>query len=729
MNLRKEWNVIPIEKGSKKPLIKWKNYIEERFPREELKDCNYAVICGKISNNLVVLDLDYRHDNKKHFRSIFSKFIEMFPKLARTYVEETPNGHHFFYYIKDDVPNRKLIQDTSKERALKTFQRTTVTNFPYLLKGVDILGENGYCLIAPSKTEDGEYKPLNDFEILTITRDTFNRIVEFFIADEPITSRMRKPFVDILNGTIEIEEQSALVGESEHVYWKYIFVEAWHNLKLQPEDLLPLLEKNQPNYNYRTTISQLNYINFDEQLPLTRESMKRYFPQYYEKKKRGKRKKNENSDDPLWLEIADYLKEKYDIITMKDTEEIMIRKGNIYTLNTEEFYDELGNLLKDEKVGSYTTTRNHIIKYIKDTTRFDRSKFCYEKWIINFKNGYYNVKENKFYDNKYFSDKTFCYEIPHEYKPGIYDCPIFKKVLREWLGKNSKITIDDVFEMMGYTMTMNTNLKSAFFIFGEKNSGKSTFQNILEHVIGENNRASISLQRLCKNEFGTHGLQFKILNMVGDMSDLKIDDVSIFKVLTGGDKNVEAEIKGGSHYQFRNIVKIWYNGNEIPQLQKDDDAFYSRWILINFPNYFPLDSKDTIKDLSDRICQNEMEIQGILHECIKGIKRLYKRGYFRKEIMENSKHIWKYKAEPIYAFLHDECVKDKDGTIPTTEFKERLNKYLFKLNKRPMSLHSITPQLERYNIFRIRETTGDREYVYKGIKWKQKTIFEKFRKV
>lgn len=735
--MQDNWNVIPINSNSKLPSIKWKDYITKKYPRVKLKNHNgnLGVITGKISNNLVILDLDYRGNNKQHFSKIFGEFGKAFPRLARTYVEETPNGHHFFYYIKDTCPKRKLYQDTKTAKVLTRLERTTITKFPYLLKGVDVLGENGYSLITPSEIDNKKYKAINNTPIMEITETTFNKIVDFFILDTPERKIMRKPFRDILNGDIEIEEQAISSGKSEHVYWKYVYIEAWHYLKLYPQEIFPLMKKNQPAFDTVKTFTQLQYVNLDDK-PMTSEKIYEYFPQYKPKRinSRGTPltpplSQNKATAATDWERIADGLILDYDLITMQDTGELMVRQGNIYSLDTKEFYKDLAGRIRRIGYKSYSTLKNHVMNYIKDTTKFDRANFCFDNWIINFQNGYYDVITGKFRDNRYHKGKIFCYEIPHEYKSGNFDCPLFEKSLSEWLAGNSVITKEDVYEMIGYSMTMNTNLKTAFFIYGEKNSGKTTYQSILEHLIGHKNRKAISLQRLSKDQFGTYGLQFKILNMVGDMSSMRLDDVSIFKVLTGGDKYVEAEKKGGKQFTFRNIVKIWYNANEIPSIRNNDDAFYSRWILTHFANCFPLSSPNTETNLNEKICGNHNEVQAILHKCVEGADRLYKRGYFRQELSKNSRHIWRYEAESLYAFLYDNCEIKKNEYVTCDDFIDKYTDYLFRRKKRPNSRNAITSGLERHNVIKDRLNTGNRDYIYKNITWKKQTVFSKYRKI
>jgi len=699
--MNKSWNIIPIKKNSKVPSIKWLEYQENKFPTKDLDmyypNINRAVICGKTSRNLVILDFDF--EDKPFFKNILDILKHLETKMVAT-----PHGLHVYFYIKGEMPERRT-QIKAKLPELKAF---------------DILGEGGYALIPPSIVDDKFYMDINDKEPLRISREYFDSIVQIFSEEKPQESienkynknlmNLRKPIQKLIKGEIDIEEIAVETGEKEFLYWKALFLETRAN-KIPDEIVMGILAKTQRHFDETKTIQQLRHIRGEDK-PYTNRTLNRLFD--------IKQQIPADKLEEAWVSIARDLIDSFDIISMSDTRQIMLRKGNIYTDETNEFYDEMARQLLDVYKGkSYKHKRAAVLQLIEDTTKFDRKKFCYDRWVINFKNGYYDIKTDKFIKAER-TDKIFCYEIPHEYKGGQADCPIFKKLLSEWLGEANPIKPDDVFEMLGYTMTMTTHLKMAFMIYGKSNSGKTAFQNILSNLIGVRNISGTPLHRFGSNEFGTDDLQFKILNMVGDMGECTVDDLSVFKNLTGGDIWVHAEYKGGKKFQFRNMVKIWYNVNYIPKIvNTHDEAFFTRWMLINFPNRFPLQDKDTIKEVWQLVNDNPDEIQGIIHEAIKGAQRLIARNeYFRKELIENTEHVWRHESDPLYAFIWDNCIKGEDERIESSEFRIAFNKYLYKTRRPQLSSYKLTTILEAVGIFKERGTTGNKEYYYSGIGWK-----------
>ncbi len=277
LNFPDNWNVFPISRNSKIASTSWKKYQKEKYPKVKLhKDNgNYAVICGEISSNLLILDLDLK--DKKFFEIIYGKLIKSFPEIAKTLIVETPHGFHLYYSMKGFSETSKNRKNACYNDKL-VFSGQTKTKFKECLKGFDCKGEGGYAIIPPSRINSLYYKYHNKENLKQITIEDYLKINEFFLLEKPLN--LRKPFKDILNGKIEIEDQANKTGIEEFLYWKFLFREVYNVCGLTPEELFKGLEKNQPNFNIEETEKQLQYHPYTDK-PITNSKLKDLFPDYY----------------------------------------------------------------------------------------------------------------------------------------------------------------------------------------------------------------------------------------------------------------------------------------------------------------------------------------------------------------------------------------------------------------------------------------------------------------
>ncbi|MGB6463231.1 MAG: bifunctional DNA primase/polymerase [Nitrosotalea sp.] len=81
-------NIIPLKEQSKVPQIQWAKYQDEMFTGEIPDNANLGVICGKTSDNLVVVDLDFNDE---------SVLDEIYPDVKnQTLVVKTNKGYHIY---------------------------------------------------------------------------------------------------------------------------------------------------------------------------------------------------------------------------------------------------------------------------------------------------------------------------------------------------------------------------------------------------------------------------------------------------------------------------------------------------------------------------------------------------------------------------------------------------------------------------------------------------------
>lgn len=128
-------NVFPVKEFSKLPFT-WKVLITTRLYAPQVLDCfvdkcNIAVMCGRTSHNLVILDCETKLASYKHQ-------IEFNRRKLKPWFVQTPHGFHFYFLSADGE-----------------LQNVQARDMP-MGGNAEIRASGCYCLMPPSKILDGK---------------------------------------------------------------------------------------------------------------------------------------------------------------------------------------------------------------------------------------------------------------------------------------------------------------------------------------------------------------------------------------------------------------------------------------------------------------------------------------------------------------------------------------------------------------------------------------------
>ena len=241
-----------------------------------------------------------------------------------------------------------------------------------------------------------------------------------------------------------------------------------------------------------------------------------------------------------------------------------------------------------------------------------------EHALLNVANGMLDLVTGtlKPHDPVYLSSVQF----PIEWIPEA-TCPTYEEWIR-LVGIEDQI--DDLEEITSLMLDPSRTPTKAVFLFGPSRSGKGTFLRIMESIAGLKNVSGVSLKQLSDNEFGAANVYGMALNVSGDLSASHIEDLSLFKMLTGEDL-IMANRKFGKQFVFRNKALFAFSANELPTVGEASRAYIERARPFKFSTSFAGREDPSIeaKIIAD-------ELPGVLVRWVRAWQRLAGRGTYRQ---------------------------------------------------------------------------------------------------
>jgi phage/plasmid-associated DNA primase len=261
--------------------------------------------------------------------------------------------------------------------------------------------------------------------------------------------------------------------------------------------------------------------------------------------------------------------------TLDDTNEILWYHNGVWEHGGE---NRIKSLL--DKLSRYcvkTHTVNEVLETIRRATLTPRPEFDKDIYLASCRNCIIDLSTGKAleHDPKYL----FTQQIPWDYKPNEFKVPW--KILHFWYNCMSPATVKDVLEFLGYCLIRNCDLQKAMILAGPPNQGKSKILDLIMALLG--GRANVSnktMHQLNSDRFSRAHLYGKLANICADISDKRLKDIEMFKLLVTGDW-IDGEFKGQDSFTFPNKAKLIFSANlpPLPPIESEDDgAFYRRWI-------------------------------------------------------------------------------------------------------------------------------------------------------
>jgi len=242
-------------------------------------------------------------------------------------------------------------------------------------------------------------------------------------------------------------------------------------------------------------------------------------------------------------------------------------------------------------------------------------------------------------------------------------CPRWERFLREVFQEDEEL-VDFIWRAIGYTLT-GLMPDFLFICYGTGSNGKSIFLTVLEKLMGEYsiiaNPAVFARQRETNRGSPSPDLAAlagaRFAKCIEVRESIRLDEERV-KALTGGDK-IRARFLFQNGFEFYPTAKLWWSVNHKPVVRDTTHAMWRRIRLIPFEARFDPELGNW-EPKEKLLAELEAELPGILTWAVKGCLEWQERGLEPVEKVKSATEEYRNESDVIERFL-EECTIRKAG--------------------------------------------------------------------
>jgi putative DNA primase/helicase len=313
--------------------------------------------------------------------------------------------------------------------------------------------------------------------------------------------------------------------------------------------------------------------------------------------------------------FSKYLIEKYHII--KIDKKLYVYENGVYVMLEQ---DNLNTLVMTELKNTTKNMRSELKDYITNYTEpAEQTNYNY----ILFKNCIYDIRNKT--TLPITPDRIFLNDIAHNYKPDAEPVELIDTVLNNLACGDEEVR-RLLLEIIGYTFYRRNKLRKFFMIVGSGSNGKSTFLDMIKHLIGESNTATASLQEIVTDKFIPWLLTNKLLNVGDDIDKEFVTNTGTFKKLVTGE-TIIAQKKGQDQYPMSYYGKFIFSCNEIPRINDKTDGLKTRMVIVPLNAKFDKSNNNYMPFVDEQL-QDQAAMEYLLKLSLDALIEVLHRGSF-----------------------------------------------------------------------------------------------------
>lgn len=291
-------------------------------------------------------------------------------------------------------------------------------------------------------------------------------------------------------------------------------------------------------------------------------------------------------------------------------------------------------------------------------------EFNKDDYLLNTDSGVVDLKTGKIhnFDPKLMLSKNTNVKVSYE-EPKVW-LKFLHGIFERGNAQETEEIIECIQKCLGYSLSGSTKEQCMFLCYGNGSNGKTTFQEIVNHIIGDYGD-NVNSEILMQQKMQSNSSSFTIAKLK-DARFVETDETEegeklaegTVKRMTGSGQ-MSAAFKYANEFSFTPKFKIWMSTNNKPIIRGTDFGIWRRIFPFPFIHTFTEEEKD--KELPEKL---QAESDKILGWCIKGfqiyneLKTIKKPKCLEDEVKE-------YQADMDYVarFLSYECVENPTSLV------------------------------------------------------------------
>ena len=342
-----------------------------------------------------------------------------------------------------------------------------------------------------------------------------------------------------------------------------------------------------------------------------------------------------NLDDRSWYSWNKKVWSKNNIVAIKQR-----YRGFLKILTSQSKENKRQNITKELLRYDGRNKQNNVIEMLLSCEGehiCKGDKFDGKPNLLNFKNGTWDLEKYKFrvHRKKDYLTKMIMRKYKKNTRP-----ETFEKYMEDTFGRYSSKLRDFMYEFMGLCLTNDVTEQTGFLFYGGGATGKTTFVQILQMLLGEYAvdfasevlalKGNKSMGDIEKQKLRLKGAKLAVVSEAGKHTKYNSE---MFKLMTGGDV-VQGRKNYTDNVDFKPTNKLVIVSNHRIRLDNYEDAEERRMVVIPFDN--KVDEAKRDRRIMEKM---ESEYSGILDLAIEGLKRYREKGklIYPEEVKQASK--------------------------------------------------------------------------------------------